>query len=162
MSTNVPARTSRSAALPSVFAPFRSFRDEMDELISRFTRDWDGGALSMASFRPATDIAETADALEVRLDAPGMKPEDISIEVTGNVLKISGERKEEKEEKGKTFHRVERRSGQFYETMTLPCAVKEDKVEAKFDDGVLTVTMPKSEEAKTHKVQIKSNGGRSK
>lgn len=162
MSTNVPTRIARPAQLPSFFAPFRSLQQEMDDLINRFSRDWDGGLLSAADFRPATDIAETADSLEVRLDAPGMKPEDISIEVTGDTLKISGQRKEEKEEKGKTFHRVERRSGQFYETMTLPCAVKEDKVRAEFNDGVLTVTLPKSEEAKTHKVAIKSNGGDSK
>lgn len=162
MSKNAPARISRPTSLPSFFAPFRSLREEMDQLVNRFSREWDGGMLTTADFRPATDISETSDAVEIRLDAPGMKPEDISIEVTGNTLKISGERKEEKEEKGKTFHRLERRSGQFYETMTLPCSVKEDKVQAEFHDGVLTVTLPKSEEAKTHKVKIKSNGGDAK
>ena len=161
MSANVPARAIRATQLPSVFAPFRSLREEMDDLISRFSRDWDGGGM-LSSFRPPTDISETAEALEVRIDAPGMKPDDISIEVTGNVLKISGERKEEKEEKSKTFHRVERRSGHFFESMTLPCTVKEDKVQAEFHDGVLTITLPKTEEAKTHKVKIKSNGGGSK
>lgn len=160
MSANVPARPSRVTQLPSLLAPFRSLREEMDDLISRFSRDWNGNL--QATYRPPTDIAETAEALEIHLDAPGMKPEDISIEVTGNLLKISGERKEEKEEKGKTFHRIERRSGQFYETMTLPCAVKEDKVQAEFHDGVLTITLPKSEDAKTHKVKVKSNGGVSK
>lgn len=160
MSVNVPARTTRASQLPSFFTPFRSLREEMDDLINRFSRDWDGNLLS--TFRPPTDIAETAESLEIRVDAPGMKPEDISIEVTGNVLKISGERKEDKEEKGKTFHRVERRTGQFYETMTLPCAVKEDKVQAEFHDGVLTITLPKIEEAKTHKVKVKPNGGLSK
>lgn len=155
MSTTVPStRTSRS--LQPLFTPFRALREEMDDLLSRFSHNWDSDLLK-PSFSPSLDMSETADALEIRVDVPGMKPDDISVEVSGGTLKISGERKEEKEEKGKTWHRIERRSGKFCESVTLPCRVREDKVQAEFHDGVLTVNLPKSEDAKTHKVKIKAN-----
>jgi HSP20 family protein len=129
----------------------------MDDLIGRFSRDhgeeWMPSVLS-----PAFDLSETDDSLQVRMDVPGIPAKDIHIDITGNVLRVSGERKEEKEEKGKTWHRVERRSGEFSRSVTLPCAVKEAKVEASCDDGVLTIRLPKAEEAKSHKVTVKSDG----
>jgi HSP20 family protein len=92
------------------------------------------------------------------VDVPGMKPEEIDIEVIGKTVRIRGEHKEEKEEKGRTFHRIERRSGSVFRSVVLPCAVKEDRVAAEYKDGVLKVTLPKSEEAKSHKIKIKANG----
>jgi HSP20 family protein len=92
------------------------------------------------------------------MDVPGIDAKDINIEVAGNTLRITGERKEEKEEKGETWHRIERRSGSFARSVPLPCSVKEDKAEAAYADGVLTVKIPKSEEAKTHKVKVQCNG----
>jgi HSP20 family protein len=94
------------------------------------------------------------------MDIPGMEAKDIDIEVTGNTLNVSGERKEEKEEKGKTWHRIERKTGSFARSVTLPSAVMEEKVEAAYKDGVLTITLPKTEEAKTHKVKVKGNGSK--
>jgi HSP20 family protein len=72
------------------------------------------------------------------------------------VLTISGQRQEEKEEKGQTFHRIERRSGSFSRSVTLPTAVAEDKVDAQYKDGVLTVTMSKTEEARSRKIKVKA------
>jgi HSP20 family protein len=72
------------------------------------------------------------------------------------MLTISGERKDEKEEKGKTFHRVERHYGSFSRSVTLPSAVAEDKVDAQYHDGVLTVTLQKTEEAKSKKIKVKT------
>lgn len=157
MSETLPTRVSRLSQSAFGLAPFRALRDEMDQLMSRFTHDWNGGGL-LRDFNPALDLSETADALEIRMDVPGMKSDDISIEVSGNNIRISGERKAEKEEKGKSYHRIERSVGKFCESMTLPCTIKDDKVQAEFRDGVLTIHLPKSEEAKTHKVKIKANG----
>lgn len=155
MPETLPARTTASRPLLSR-APFRALREEMDDLISRLSREWDV-SWPMADFRPSYDLSETAEALEVRMDVPGIKPEDVTVEVSDNTLHITGERKEEKEEKGRTFHRIERSSGKFTQSLTLPCAVKQDKVQADVHEGVLKVTMPKCEAAKTHKVKVNGN-----
>lgn len=135
-------------------APFWSLRDEMDHLLTRFSDDWNSGWLTQG-FEASLDLSETNDKIEVHLDVPGIKPEEIDVEVSGNQLRITGERKEEQEEKGKTFHRVERRSGSFSRTVTLPCDVKEDAIEACCDNGVLTISLPKAEAVKCHKVTVK-------
>ena len=155
MSTTLIPRRARQSMLS--LSPFRALRDEFDQMFNRLSSDWNGSSL-ISEFSPACDLSETPDAFQVRLDVPGIKPDDIHIEVTDNSVRISGQRKEEKEEKGKTYHRVERRSGEFSESMVLPCSVKEDRVEADYHDGVLTVTLPKAEAAKTRTVKIKSNG----
>ena len=158
MSTNlIPRRASR--ALSSIFGsdPFRSLQNEMDELMDRFSLRWSGDSRGIeAASIPAIDLSETDGELHLTVDVPGMKAEEISIEVTGRTVQIRGEHKEEKEEKGRTYHRIERRSGSVYRSVELPCAVKEDKVAAEYKDGVLTVTLPKSEEAKSHKVRVKT------
>ena len=145
-SETAPARTTRD--------PFRILRDEFDSLISRFT-PWEPDWLS-TSFTPSVDLSESDASLQVRMDVPGVKPDDIDIEVTGRTLRVSGERKEEKEEKGKTFHRIERRSGSFQRVVTLPCDVKDSHVDAHYDQGVLTITLPKNEKDKTHKIKVKN------
>ncbi len=150
MTRTLAPRTSREH-LPT----WPALREEMEDLVSRFLGNgeeaWPAGRMM-----PAVDLSETANALEARVDLPGVKPKEIDIQVSGNLLTISGEKKEEKEEKGKTFHRVERHSGSFSRTMTLPCAVNEDEVAAEYRDGVLTITLPKCEQAKSRKITIKT------
>jgi HSP20 family protein len=104
---------------------------------------------------PSLDLAETDSMLEVRMDIPGMEAKDIDIQVNANVLTVSGERKEEREEKGKTYHRVERRVGAFSRSVALPCPVKEDGVDAQYKNGILTVKLPKTEEANARKITVK-------
>jgi HSP20 family protein len=157
MSTTLPSRLSQGLTSLRRADPFRALQEEVDDLLNRFSRDVDSGWL-MRPFAPALDVSETADGVQVRLDVPGIDAKDINIEVVGNTLRITGERKEEKEEKGETWHRIERRSGSFARTVALPCSVKEDKAEAAYADGVLTVKIPKSDEAKTHKIKVKCNG----
>ena len=111
-----------------------------------------------SEFKAACDLSETADAFQVRMDVPGIKPDDITVQVTGDTVHVSGERKEEKEDKGKTYHRVERRSGSFSETVVLPSAVNDEKVQAEFHEGVLTITLPKTEASKTRTVKVQANG----
>ena len=102
------------------------------------------------------DVSETSEAIEVEVDLPGVKRDEITVQLNENILTISGERSEEKEEKGRTFHRIERASGQFSRATALPCCVDEKQVDAEFYDGVLSITLPKAEEAKTRKINIKS------
>ena len=106
-------------------------------------------------FMPEANVTETDKAIEVAVDLPGMKPEDVKVELHDRALFISGEKKEEKEETGKTFHRVERRSGSFRRVFNLPVEVEEAHVDARFADGVLTITLPKSEKAAPKKIEVK-------
>ncbi len=133
--------------------PFAVLREEMHDLVSQVFGE-EGSGSSLDRITPPIDLSETEQAVEARMNAPGIKPEDIDVQVNGNLLTISGHRREEKEEKGRTFHRIERSCGCFSRAMTLPCDVNESKVEAKYRDGVLTVTLPKSEEAKAHKIKV--------
>ncbi len=140
--------------------PFRSFevlRQEFDNLFGRLSTDWDG-TWGTNDFKVACDLSETAESYQVRMDVPGIKPEEIHVQVTGTSVQVSGERKQEKEEKGKAYHRVERRSGTFSETLWLPGEVDEDRVQAEFHDGVLTITLPKTETSKSRTIKVKTNG----
>jgi HSP20 family protein len=155
MSTAVTKREPRSAKTWFRRGPLGTLREEMEDLFSRAfgeeTSLWPSERMI-----PSLDVAETDGAIEVRMDIPGMEAKDIDIQVNGNLLTISGERKEEKEEKGKTYHRIERRSGSFSRSVTLPCPVKEDAVDAQYKSGILTVKLPKTEEAKRKKIAVKS------
>lgn len=134
--------------------PVSGLLEEFEDAVGRL---WEGreDGWSFGYSVPSLDISETDKSVEVKLDLPGIKPKEIEIQLNGNVLTVSGERKEEQEEKGKTYHRVERRSGSFSRSITLPCAVQEDEVAAEYRDGVLTVTLPKTEEARTRKIAVK-------
>ena len=139
-----------------LFSPLaHGLREEMEELTSRF---WgtEGDGWPVGRLTPSVDIVESEGALEARVDLPGVKPEEIDIQLAGNLLTISGERKEEEEEKGKTFHRIERRTGSFSRCVSLPCTVEEDEVAAEYHDGVLVITLPKTDEAKSRKIKVKS------
>jgi HSP20 family protein len=147
--------TRRPGGLPSLWRdPFTAIREEMKDLRAQMFGDGDEGWLTGA-MAPALDLSETETAIDVRMDLPGITAKDIDIQVNGNLLTVSGERKEEKEEKGKTFHRVERSYGSFSRTVTLPCAVNESEVAAEYKDGVLTIKLPKTEESKAHKIKVK-------
>jgi HSP20 family protein len=106
---------------PSLYRePRRGMLGEMEDLMGRL---WDGGqdGWFTGGYVPSLDISETDTTVEAKLDLPGVKPEETEIQLNGNVLTVSGKRKEEQEEKGKTYHCVERRIGTFSRSMTLPC-----------------------------------------
>jgi HSP20 family protein len=148
--------TRRPGGLTSMWRrdPFTALREEMNDLRARLWGEEDEGWFAGA-ITPSVDLSETDTAVEVRMDLPGVKPKDIDIQISGNVLTVTGQRQEEKAEKGRTFHRVERHRGSFSRSLTLPCAVNESEVAAEYRDGVLTITMPKNEEAKPHKIKVK-------
>lgn len=139
----------------SGFGSLGRLRDEMEDMFGRFTSnggdDWPSPMLA-----PPMDLSETDGGLQIRLDLPGVDPKKIDIQVSGNQLTISGERKEEQEEKGETFHRIERVCGCFSRSVRLPCAVEEGKIDANYQDGVLTVSVPKSQACKARRIEVKT------
>lgn len=145
----------KTANVPATRDPLSAMRSEMNDLISRIWYGHDEGPTGLA-LNAAMDLSETDNAFEIRVDAPGIAPEKFDIQVQGNSVTVSGKREEEHEEKGKTFHRVERRKGTFSRTLTLPCDVNEDEVAAQYTDGVLTLTLPKSEKSRVKKIRVHS------
>jgi HSP20 family protein len=124
-----------------------------------FPRFFEEGEAPMTTWTPAVDIVETDHDLTIKAELPGMDPKDIEARVEGGALYLQGERKFESETKKENYHRVERSYGSFMRTFSLPTSVDAEKVAAEYKDGVLTLTLPKKEEAqaKTIKVQASKN-----
>lgn len=110
--------------------------------------------LAAGSWNPAVDIFETRDSVVLKAELPGLEKKDFSIEVKDNLLTLKGERKFEKETNEENYYRMERAYGSFVRSFTLPTTVDKDKVKAKFKDGVLEVTIPKTEATKPKQIAI--------
>lgn len=138
---------------------------EMEQMQSRLATLWgvdlprtNGGkeeTLTIADWSPRVDIVEDEKEILVKAELPEMKKEDVKVEVDQGVLTVSGERKMEKEEKDRKYHRIEREYGSFMRSFTLPPTVVADKVNAEFKDGMLVVHLPKNGKAGTKSVEIK-------
>lgn len=135
--------------------PISRLEEEMENLMGRFFRPEEAW-ITPEVMVPRANLVETENGFEVTVDLPGMKPEDVNVEVKNGNLWISGESKEEKEEKGKTYHRIERRSGEFRRVFTLPMPVAEEKISAEYKEGVLSVVLPKTEETKPKQIEVTS------
>jgi len=109
----------------------------------------------VADWAPSVDISETEGEYQIKAEIPDVKKEDVKVTLEDGVLTIQGERKHEKEEKGKRFHRIERSYGNFVRTFSLPDVIDEEKVKADFKDGVLNLHLPKSEKAKPKAIEVK-------
>lgn len=143
---------SRRAVAPWSQEPFMSMRD-----LLRWTPFRElSSAAETADFMPTFEVKETPSAYVFKADLPGVKDEDLNAELTGNRLVISGKRESEKREDNETYHLYERSYGSFSRSFTLPEEVQSNKVDAHLNQGVLTVTVMKSPEAKPQKIQIKS------
>jgi len=136
--------------------PLARLHNEVDDLFDGFFRGLDRPFAGYKAW-PAIDVAEQDDAIVVRAEVPGTKPEDIDVSVYGNTLTISGEKAETKEEKDKGYYHVETTHGTFRREINLPADVDNAKVEAACKDGVLTITLPKAEVSKAVKVKIQPN-----
>lgn len=101
------------------------------------------------------DLSETDDTVAIELDVPGVKEEDLDVKLSDDAIDITGSRKSETEEKKRNFHRVERSYGQFHRRISLPCDVERDQVDAKLKNGVLTIVLPKTAQAKERERSIK-------
>lgn len=131
------------------FDPFA----EMSRLQDEMRRTWGG---SSSSFSPAVDIFEDKEGIHVKAEVPGMKAEDIHLQVENNVLTLSGERKLEKEDRRDGYHRIERAYGRFSRSFVLPNLVDAEKIVAQVKDGVLSVLLPKKAEAQARRVEVRS------
>ena len=118
-------------------------------------RDFENEGITFAEWAPAVDIQETEKEYLVKADLPEIKKDDVKVEFEDGVLTVEGERKLEKEEKGKKFHKIERGYGKFVRRFALPSGVDGDKVSADFKDGVLNVHLPKAPNGKAKAITVK-------
>jgi HSP20 family protein len=137
---------------------------ELEEVEKRLSTMWgrtpaktagEREAISVAEWSPLVDISEDEKEYVIKAELPEVKKEDVKLSVQDNVLSISGERKYEKEEKGKKYHRVERSYGSFMRTFTLPENSDGTKVSAEYKDGMLVVHLPKTEKAQPKSIEVK-------
>ncbi|MBL7140773.1 MAG: Hsp20/alpha crystallin family protein [Planctomycetes bacterium] len=135
-------------------ATLSSLRDEMNNLLNRFWSNTNE-PFGLAEWAPALDVSESGDAVLVHAEIPGIDPKEIEISVVGDTLTIRGEKKDETEQKGRNYHRVERRYGAFTRSLALPASVHPDQVTATARQGVLEIRLPKREEAKARRIEIK-------
>ena len=124
--------------------------------MDRFFRTDEEWLPTARQFMPRLDMVESENAFEVKVDLPGLKPDQVHVDVKRGELWITGEVEEEREEEGKTYHRLERRHGEFQRVLPLPENVDEESIEASFRDGVLTVVVPKTEEARPKHIEVKT------
>jgi len=137
--------------------PFAALHNEMNRVFDNFFRGFETKPIS-GEWLPRVNITENDQGLCVTTELPGISEKDIDVSLSNDSLTIRGEKKEEKEEKGKNYYRSERSFGAFQRDIQLPFGVEVDKVEAKFKNGVLTISLPKSKEAQkeTKKIEVKN------
>src|SRR3989304_4458785 len=132
-----------------------AIQEQMNRLFGEsLARSRDQEELSTAYWLPAVDVYETADNLVMKAEIPGLSRKDVTLEVSDNLLTLKGERRFEEETKRENYHRVERAYGPFKRSFSLPSYVEQDKVSAKFKDGILEVIFPKKEEVKAKKITV--------
>ncbi len=149
--TNLTRRYPRSLLSEPFFRGLdRLFEDDAFRPFSLLRED-----LRSGGWMPAVDIRETDDSYEFTAELPGLAKEDVSITLEDKILTLSGERKFEEAEERNSYHRVERAYGKFSRSFTLPGAVDQAKVKASFKDGLLTVSVPKAEEIKPRRIEIR-------
>lgn len=153
--------------LPSLFGrrevapgedPFTALTREMDRLFEEMTRSFGlpRTAEGEVVLVPRVDVKETENAVVVQAELPGVSEQDVEVEFADGVLTIRGEKKQEREEKDKGYYVMERRYGTFMRRIAVPIEVDEDRIEAEFDRGVLTVTLPKKPETQPRKIQVRT------
>jgi len=146
---------------PTTFPTFPLYREmeEMTDRLNRFLGTWTRPngkeLLTVTDWTPVVDIQETDVEYLVKAELPEVKKEDVKVTVENGVLTLQGERKQEKEEKGKKFHRIERSYGSFLRTFTVPLDTDETKVAADFKDGILKVHLPKTEKPRPKAIEVR-------
>jgi HSP20 family protein len=138
--------------------PFRdlmSIQNEMNRLFGR-TYGGDVGESTRGAWTPALDVFETQEKFVITMELPGVSPDDVDISVEDSTLMVRGERRFYSEQQEESFLRIERRFGEFTRSLTLPSTADAESIQASFDQGVLTVEVPKREEAKPRKISIKA------
>ena len=139
------------------FGRLSDLRDEIDRLFESPLSELTRTSQLLSGWTPALDVHEDKDNFVVKAELPGMKKEDIEVSLHDGSLSISGERKTESKREDSEVYRAERFFGRFQRTVTLPTMVAADKVKAAYNDGILTITLPKTEEAKPRKIDVSVN-----
>ena len=139
--------------------PFKELEDVSNRLNRLFSRspartESNQEMLAMADWTPSVDISETDTAYLIKGEIPGVKKEDVKITIEDGMVTMRGERKQEKEEKNKKFHRIERSYGSFIRSFRMPDDVDESAIKAEFKDGMISVTLPKSAKAKAKAIEV--------
>jgi HSP20 family protein len=141
--------------------PFRelaALQNEMGRWMGQLAGTMTPGNGQSSTWLPSVDAWETEDGLVLAFDLPGIPEDDITVELEDNVLTVSGERQRTAERSSERFYRFERRYGTFSRSVTLPAGVKEDEIEASYEDGVLEIRVPKPEEQKPKRIKVGSAG----
>ncbi len=149
------------------FVPFRSpladvavLQNRLNSIFSDFARpDGEQESLAMGNFVPPVDVYEDAQQLVLKLEVPGIKQEDLDVQLENQTLTVKGQRKFEKDEKEENFHRIERRYGTLTRTFTLPQTVDTGAPKATYDNGVLTISLAKKEAAKPKQGKVEIGSG---
>ena len=136
------------------FRDFDRFRAQMNRLFDESFSGRGNEESAAASWAPPVDISETPEELVFHVELPGFRSEDLTLRAENGVLTLEGERRFEKESKSRSYHRVERAYGKFMRSFSLPTNVDTEKINAQLNDGVLTVQLPKREEAKPKAIPI--------
>jgi len=143
--------------------PFYVFQQEMNQLFDNFLRGFDAAPLNaleerLTGFSPIVDVKEDGKEVSIKAELPGIDEKDIDVILSENALIIKGEKKEEKEDKGKDYYQMERSYGSFHREIPLPAGIDNKKVDATFKNGILSITLPKTEDAKIagRKIPIKT------
>jgi HSP20 family protein len=139
------------------FGRLSDLREEIDRLFESPLSELTRTSQLLSGWTPALDVYENKDNFVVKAELPGMKKEDIEVSLHDGSLSISGERKTESKHEDAEVYRAERFFGRFQRTVSLPTTVAADKVKAAYHDGVLTITLPKTEEAKPKKIDVSVN-----
>ncbi len=141
------------------FHDLRNLRDEVNRLFStNISRVFGDEGIARGAWNPIVDIYENKDQIVLEAELPGMKREDFDLSIENNVITLRGERRFEKKDEGDNYHRVERSYGSFTRSFTLPQTVSGEGANAEYKNGVLRVTLPKREEVKARRIEIKSTG----
>src|SRR5215471_10805465 len=146
------------------FRDLRTLQEEVNRLFStNLTRSFgDDEGIGRGAWAPSVDIYENKDQIVLEAELPGMKQEDFDLSVENNVITLRGERRFEKTDESDNYHRVERSYGAFTRSFTLPQSVSSEGATAEYSNGVLRVTLPKREETKSRRIEVKGGGGTTK
>lgn len=139
------------------FGRLSDLREEIDRLFESPLTELTRTSNLLSGWTPALDVYEDKDSYTVKAELPGLKKEDIAVSLQEGMLSISGERKSESKHEAASVYRTERFFGRFQRTVALPTAVAADQVKAAYKDGILTITVPKAEEAKPKQIQVSVN-----
>ncbi len=138
------------------FRELEEMSDRLNRMFGTWTRPATGKeSLTLADWMPCVDIQETENEYLIKAELPEVKKEDVKVTVENGILTLQGERRQEKEEKGKKFHRVERSYGTFLRTFTVPVDADDTKVAADFKEGILRVHLPKTEKSRPKAIEVK-------